>query len=262
MDKFGNSQQLQHARQAATRHGRLLVAATFQDCIVVISIETPKLGNVQTLQVLEPVWRTSSSSKSGGSTTSSCMNTYVACTGIKADATFVISTMRQYCKQLWEQTNIESISQERLTQVLSTILLEFMGYNRGAELSDGILSSQQQQQDETTTKWARPLGVQTLILTPSQPIVLVEPSGVAISYDTVCAIGKDSAQVMKLLKEYPLDNIETLEELQKLLVNAIRKECKRVEGKSSHGAKITVHVMSKHGSVQVSSEPLVLEQSS
>lgn len=232
LDKFGNSVQLQNARQAAIRHGRLLVAAKFKESIVVVSVDTPKLGHLSPNKILEPVWSNS--------------DTYLACTGIKADATFVILTMRDYCKQLWERTNVEQISQERLTLILSNTLLEFMGYNRQAELSDGI--STPQEEKETTT-WARPLGIQTLILTPSCPIVLVEPSGVATSHDHVCAIGKDSAAVMKSLQEHPLDTITTLQELKELLVDTIRQQHQRSEGKPSHG-EIIVQVISKNGKVE------------
>ncbi len=135
LDKFGNSVQLQNARQAAIRHGRLLVAAKFKESIVVVSVDTPKLGHLSPNKILEPVWSNS--------------DTYLACTGIKT-------------------------------------LLEFMGYNRQAELSDGI--STPQEEKETTT-WARPLGIQTLILTPSRPIVLVEPSGVSHEIVTRSSIG-------------------------------------------------------------------------
>lgn len=241
LNKYGNSQQLQNARQAAARHGRLIVAArTSSNKVIVVSVYTPKLGQLQSKNgVLQPLW-------------SSDNGTFLACTGIKADATWLLKTARQYSKRLWDRYDVSSASQERTTRALSHTLLEFMGYNRAQEWSDGVPVEQRGKDDDDEPSWARPLGIQTLIISPSFPIVFVEPSGVAQSLDYV-AVGKDSDAVMRALGErFPLKDEATEEEIKDMLVEIIRKT---IEGVQKQSIDLIVEVASKDG-VEVSLVPL------
>lgn len=236
LDRYGNSIQLQNARQAAIRHGRLVVAAKFHnhDVVVVVSIYTPQPGKViSTKGVLSKI----------------CSSGYVACTGVKADATYLVEHLREYCKQVWNRFDISDIPQDRMTQALSkTILLEFMGYNRAAEFCDGIV----QKSDEDEVSWARPLGIQTLVIGPSSPIALVEPSGVVQQRADYVAMGKDSDAVMRALQErFPTEKDATLEEFKDLLIDAIQQT---VEGQKQ-STELIVEVVSEDG-IEVSSMPL------
>ena len=239
LDKYGNSIQLQNARQAAVRHGRLVVAARslHDDAIVVVSVQTPKLGkllqpNTTKPGVLQKLWTEDAA----------C---YLACTGVKADATWLVHTMRQYSKRLWDRYDVGDISQERMTQALSQTLLEFMGYNRAQEWNDGVKVG------EDETSWGRPLGLQTIVISPSSPIVLVEPSGVTQSLEYV-AIGKESDAVMRALRErYTSNSATTMRELKDLLVDIIRQQ---IEGQRQ-STELIVEAVSKEG-VEVSSVPL------
>lgn len=247
LDKYGHSIQLQNAREAAARHGRLIVAASTasNEETVVISVYTPKMGllhHSKTDGVLQKLWTDESKNNDAP-----C---HLACTGVKADATWLIQTMRQYAKRVWDRYDIASISQERMTQALSRTLVEFMGYNRAREWQDGV--GVEKSGGDDASSWARPLGIQTLIISPSSPIVLVEPSGVAQTHEYV-AIGKDSSAVMRALRERFPSNAGacTVEELKELLMDVIQKT---IEGQKS-STELIVEVVSKHG-VEVSSVPL------
>jgi len=238
LDRYGNSVQLQNAREAAARHGRLIVAAksTENNAIVVISVYTPKLGQLPSSTtrpgVLEHVW------------TDGCA--FLACTGVKADAMWLTQTMRQYSKRLWDRYDVSSMSQERMTQALSQTLLEFMGYKREKEWQDGVGVGDSTSGEEEPL-WARPLGIQTLIISPTSPIVLVEPSGVAQSLEYV-AVGKNSDAVMRALRERYSTDGATVDELKELLVDVIRQQ---VEGQKQ-STELIIEVVSEKG-VKVSS---------
>jgi 20S proteasome alpha/beta subunit len=238
LDKYGNSIQLKHAREAASRHGRLIVAArSSREVVVVVSIYTPKLGQLTT----------SSSSSSSvlqrlllGDT-----SLYLACTGVKADATWLVQTMRRYSIRLWERYDVANLTPTRISQAISQALLGFMGYDRSQEYHDGVTVGGA---DTKNDSWARPLGIQTLIVSPHS-LILVEPSGIAQPYMEYVAVGKESAAIQRVLQErYRSD--ASAEEIQELVINIIRET---VEGQAS--AELVVEVVSKDG-VEVSSVPL------
>lgn len=238
LDKYGNSIQLKHAREAASRHGRLIVAArSSREVVVVVSIYTPKLGQLTT---------SSSSSPSVlqrlllGDT-----SLYLACTGVKADATWLVQTMRRYSIRLWERYDVANLTPTRISQAISQALLGFMGYDRSQEYHDGVTVGGA---DTKNDSWARPLGIQTLIVSPHS-LILVEPSGIAQPDMEYVAVGKESAAIQRVLQErYRSD--ASAEEIQELVINIIRET---VEGQAS--AELVVEVVSKDG-VEVSSVPL------
>jgi 20S proteasome alpha/beta subunit len=233
LDKYGNSIQLKHAREAASRHGRLIVAARSSSEVVVVSVYTPKLGQI---------------------TTNSCVlqrlllgdtSVFLACTGVKADATWLLRTMRDYSVRLWERYDLEILGTRRISQAISQALLEFMGYNRNQEYHDGVSLSKSGKNDDA---WARPLGIQTLLISP-QSLTLVEPSGIAQSELSYVAVGKESAAIQRILREKYRPDLST-KEMQEILMEIIRET---VEGQAL--AELVVEVVSKDG-VEVSSVPL------
>jgi 20S proteasome alpha/beta subunit len=240
LDKYGNSIQLKHAREAASRHGRLIVAArSSREVVVVVSIYTPKLGQL-----------TTSSSSSSSSVLQRLLlgdtSLYLACTGVKADATWLVQTMRRYSIRLWERYDVANLTPTRISQAISQALLGFMGYDRSQEYHDGVTVGVGA--DTKNDSWARPLGIQTLIVSPHS-LILVEPSGIAQPDMEYVAVGKESAAIQRVLQErYRSD--ASAEEIQELVINIIRET---VEGQAS--AELVVEVVSKDG-VEVSSVPL------
>jgi 20S proteasome alpha/beta subunit len=120
-----------------------------------------------------------------------------------------------------------------------------MGYDRSQEYHDGVTVGGA---DTKNDSWARPLGIQTLIVSPHS-LILVEPSGIAQPDMEYVAVGKESAAIQRVLQErYRSD--ASAEEIQELVINIIRET---VEGQAS--AELVVEVVSKDG-VEVSSVPL------
>lgn len=233
LDKYGNLIQLKHAREAASRHGRLIVAArTSREVVVVVSIYTPKLGQLTTSSsVLQRLLLGDTS-------------LYLACTGVKADATWLLQTLRHYSTRLWERYDVANLAQTRIAQAVSQALLGFMGYDRSQEYHDGVTVGG----DPRNDSWARPLGIQTLIVS-SHSLTLVEPSGIAQPDMEYVAVGKESAAIQRVLQErYRPD--ASAEDMQELVIDIIRET---VEGQAS--AELVVEVVSKDG-VEVSSVPL------
>jgi 20S proteasome alpha/beta subunit len=152
--------------------------------------------------------------------------------------------MRDYSVRLWERYDLEILGTRRISQAISQALLEFMGYNRNQEYHDGVSLGSGKDDDA----WARPLGIQTLLISP-QSVTLVEPSGIAQSELSYVAVGKESAAIQRVLREKYRPDFST-KEMQEILVEIIRET---VEGQAS--AELVVEVVSKDG-VEVSSVPL------
>lgn len=244
LDKYGNSIQLKHAREAALRHGRLIVAARCDASreTVVVSISSPKLGQVSPFRegVLERLLLGDESPL------------FLACTGIKADATWLQTTMQQYSKRLWERYDVDKLSVHRISQAVSETLLSFMGFDRSLEYHDGIgsvIPKTSNSDNDQSSSWARPLGVQTLVVT-SNSLLLVEPSGIASANLSHVAIGKESEAIQRALREQYASKAATTQELKDLLISIIRET---VQGQAS--AKLIVEVVSEDG-VNASATPL------
>jgi 20S proteasome alpha/beta subunit len=152
--------------------------------------------------------------------------------------------MRDYSVRLWERYDLETLDTRRISQAISQALLEFMGYNRKTEYHDGVSL----RSDDNEDAWARPLGIQTLLIS-FQSLTLVEPSGVAQSDLEFVAIGKESAAIQRVLREKYRPDLTT-NEIQQLVLAIIQQT---MEGQAF--AELVVEIVSKDG-VKVSSVPL------
>lgn len=245
LDKYGNSVQLEHARQAAARHGRTLVAAVCvpENAVVVASVHRPKPGVLtKNKKVVHRL-----SLHSGG---------FVACTGVRGDAAWLMETLREYATRVWERYNVDEISSERYSHAVSQAMLEFMKYNRQDEYTDGAGPVVMMDDEERDPGWARPLGVQAMVLTPSSSssscLTVIEPSGIPFQ-PKAFAMGKDSQLLNELLrKRYSVT--ASSEEIQQLLVDILQETLQ--EPSNGESIELVLEIVTKDG-VDVSHVPLI-----
>ena len=148
-------------------------------------------------------------STSGGTTTASMI-----CTGIKADARWLLHAMREYQARTWERYDTAA-TPKRVALAVAQVLLDFMGYARNQEFLDGVGPVLAER------SWARPLGVQTLVVAHQAPLTLLDPSGVMEEY-SAHAMGRDSQVCLDELELLYTPNMTT-EELQELLVDIVQR---------------------------------------
>ena len=199
LDKYGNSVQLEHATEAATRYGTSVIAAKGTNGVVVISIRRSTPGVSTPLTLIESL-----------SLHEPCVG--LVCTGVKADAKWLVSTVRNHRRRIWETYDLHNLSKKSLQNVVAQALLTFMGYNRDKELHDGLSVDS----EET---WARPLGVQTMIVSHDGPVTLIEPSG-SIQHWHAQAIGKNCREFRETLERRFTPNLP-VEEVKQILIDIL-----------------------------------------
>lgn len=216
LDKFGKSVQLQHAREAAFRHGTLVVAtrSTKDKTVVVASIHGAKkpgiISHPQMVNALAP-------------------GMYLACSGIKADSKWFLEKLLDYQKRQWDVYD-RYASPDKLKPVISQIFLQFMGYERKKELTDMMIF------DKKNDIWGRPMGVMSLLLTPTS-ISLIDPSGI-IQEQLAYAIGKDSDQVndeLEKVLEPEMTTKEVKDMLKSMLTMSFKGKTLLIETISAQG---------------------------
>jgi 20S proteasome alpha/beta subunit len=259
LNKYGNSIQLEHAREASERHGRLVVAGLSQEGdVVVVSLYTPRLGIVDD----SPYLMHALQNTSHGQKNVCCL---MVCTGVKADVTWLVQCLRDYQKRQWERyddsddDNISSTT-TNVVKAISTALLDFMGYKREAELVDGaglVVTRRggDDDNDSDSTGWARPLGVQTLVLRHGSPITLLQPSGVAQSFYAY-AMGKGGATARRLLEEQFQSNTLSTGQVKDLLLEIIKDVVSDTAAQKKNRMEVTVEILSRHGKMEQSRIPL------
>ena len=203
LDGFGNSKQVEYAQQAASAGGRLaLVAAATQDdesssTIVVVSMGTMPLVHRISLHPNTDHHETDGMLALCG-------------VGFQGDLAWLVHQLRTYCKTIWERYDSPTVSVSSIAHVVSHLMSRFQGYPVQDELWNPLL--QPQTQDEEPQEWARPLGLDVLLLsTTSSSMLRVDPSGSIASIPTVItpshqrisyvALGtKHSEQIQEQLK--------------------------------------------------------------
>lgn len=244
LDKYGNSVQLRHARESSSRYGTLIVAARSSTEVVVVSLFTPRPGVLtHSRSVLERVSSIDPES------------TMMICTGVKADASWLVRLMREYSSRAWERYNVAP-SPSRVADALSEAFLSFMGYDRSLEWHDGVgpVIMDSGDEDDVSNQWARPLGVQALVVSPTAShVVLVEPSGVQHTH-LAYAIGRESDSVNTQLMKRFKANLDT-QEVRDLLVEVVRNVMQDSSRRIKDETQIVVEILSSQG-VDLSCEPL------
>lgn len=159
LDKYGQTQQLTHAREAALK-GRKIIAASNGETTVVVSkgkqpiLHSINLPILESPNVQEKKWVVG-----------------ICCSGIKGDASWLISQVQQYVGRVWERYNHHEIASPAIAHYISRLLGSFLQmYDLENEWQAGVRRE--------AAEWARPLGVQTMILSSSDPnILILDPSG-------------------------------------------------------------------------------------
>ena len=144
-------------------------------------------------------------------------------TGVKADVEWIRNTLRQYLSQTWERYQDTSTS----LWAISHLLLQFMNPTPSYSHAVGLTT--------TKTPWARPCGIQVLLLqlstataattttTTIPALTLVEPSGVCQNYQAY-AMGRDSQVCREEMKLQPKIHDMTTEEIQEWLVDIVQRK--------------------------------------
>jgi 20S proteasome alpha/beta subunit len=246
LDQSGHSIQLKHAREAAHRHGRLVVAAACQNdknkyngedtstaaggtggTVVVVSLGNRPMVHSITLPM------TSSDSSSGGGMLALC------CTGVKGDVNWLVMQVQQHVAKIWERYNHHPISSSSMAHFVARLLGSFNGDDADIEWQSGLRRSSGESSDQKDSSWARPLGIQTLLLSTMEDpyILMIEPSGRVLTTKKkkkgnddassswwCAAMGKDSDAVNAKLQQknskeifVDLDSLDASQLQEKLL---------------------------------------------
>lgn len=248
LDKFGASVQLKHAREAATRHGRLIVGAIMttgmtecnihQDQIsdsttrthgLTSSLVVVSVGNRQVVRSLTLPLPSSHDDKDKNMVA-------MCCTGIKSDADWLIRHMQKYVANVWETYDHHPMETSALAYWLSRLLGSYQDNDLEEEwqssIRRGLAKESSSQRHDTTieSSLARPLGLQTILFSTSSTInepnlLRVEPTGRVFRAETTnsfafVTIGKQSEVLKERLLRSSLD-ISIPVDLEQLLVEEI-----------------------------------------
>lgn len=207
LDQFGNSVQLKHAREAARRHGSLVVAASGgkDNNVVVVSLGNRPMLHSITLPTLED-------------DDSSC-SLALCCTGVKGDANWLVHEVHLQVAKIWERYNHHP-SSPAIAHLVARLLGSFGGEDVDQEWQSSI--------PRESADWARPLGIQTMIASTKEPsILMLEPSGSVLQTKSKkngiswCTMGKDSDSFQEKLDRLELDESEGSDALQDKLVQLL-----------------------------------------
>lgn len=283
LDKFGNAQQVRYAREAALRYGRLVLAAKYPppttreedeeaECSVIVltlvdvrpdlvmesaPLETTEQQSIQLLNhILPPAVRSLDTSPPNDHYQNHRQHALLAlaCTGIKPDAVWLMQTIRDYVKRIWQRYDTFHYSVDEMANAISQAMGSFWNHPRNLEWNHGagpVVGNTERDDDEdddNPAPWSRPLGVQALVLStnPRDLLVVVEPSGVAQASATAVAIGQYSQQVIPQLfkKVSSLRRpIKSSDDLLDLMLQAVRQTV----GSDFKKKMILIEILSSHG---------------
>jgi hypothetical protein len=198
LDKFGNAVPLKHAREAAVRHGRLVVAAAtaatqtspFSSAsspisppqnpenseIVVVSVGNRSLVSSLTLPLAFAATTTTNHNHNHHIDPMVAM----CCTGVKSDADWLTRQMQAYVSKVWERYDLHPMSTGALAHWLARLLGRYQQPSSSEDdddddewqssVSRGAASrkrSSRRQEQAFESSLSRPLGVQTILLSTS-----------------------------------------------------------------------------------------------
>ncbi|GAX28088.1 hypothetical protein FisN_2Hh093 [Fistulifera solaris] len=174
LDENGQSKQLQHAKQAALQHGTLILAVKHaNETIHIVSVATTSPHRRQRpLAVVHTI----------------TPNTFLLCSGVQADARWLIDKLRQLHLQM--QVRYGSSGAGWAQRLSSLYRAVFWG------IPDDSNPWQHTRWLELE-RWGRPLGVQSILIEQKQ-LCAIEPSGGIMEPDQpVVAIGRHSADILR-----------------------------------------------------------------
>lgn len=155
LDEFGDTVQLKHAREAALRHGRLVVAAANREELLVVSVGKRPL--VSSLTLPFPSNDQTLGSQSRNITVAMC------CTGVKSDADWLTRHMQGYISRVWERYDLPQIGISALAHWLARLLGSFQDDGVTDEWQSSI-ARRIPKGEELEYSCSRPLGVQAMLL--------------------------------------------------------------------------------------------------
>lgn len=183
LDESGQSIQLQHAGQAATSQGNLVMAIKHENnTIHILSVVHQHKHHHQRHRPLDLVHTITP-------------NAFVACSGVQADTRWLVETLRLQQKQIQLRYGSSSGSSNWAQRLASVYRAVFWGLPE----DDKNNKWQHARFLQLERRWGRPLGVHTIVLEGNQ-LSVVEPSGVILCDDDtnrVVAIGKYSSEILR-----------------------------------------------------------------
>jgi 20S proteasome alpha/beta subunit len=197
LDQYGNSEQIQNAKKAATLHGTLVVAAydTAKKHTIVLSLrDRSHSGFIASNDMVQLIHRNPSFIRS------SSQHVAMVCTGIKGDANWLVERVRAYSHRVWTRYNT-FLDSSGAASAVAQYMLRFWGYeDEDEEWAPSLLLDEMKRQGNQHI-WSRPLGLVVMILSSQLPYVyVVEPSGIIQQYRAF-AMGKHSNNVLEKLSE-------------------------------------------------------------
>jgi 20S proteasome alpha/beta subunit len=216
LDQYGNSEQIQNSKKAATLHGTLVVAAcdTAKNHTIVLSLRDRSHSGfiASNNDMVQLIHRNPSFIRS------SSQHVAMVCTGIKGDANWLVERVRAYSHRVWTRYNT-FLDSSGAASAVAQYMLRFWGYDdEDEEWAPSLLLDEMKRQDNQHI-WSRPLGLVIMILSSQLPyIYVVEPSGIIQQYSAF-AMGKYSNNVLEKLSE--VINVEG-GDLQGRLLNLIQ----------------------------------------
>jgi hypothetical protein len=180
------------------------------------AVGTSSTGIVHWLWSPPPAYDPSSTSNSGSGSGSGSTTSCMVCTGVQADAVWLVGQMQSYQKNRWERYNNNRA--DSLATAVADCMRLFWGHSARNMWHGAAWKSVMDDNDNSDDSWARPLGVRALVLQGSE-WYLVEPSGVVQRCDDrVCCMGPNSPAIQaKLLEAFDKQEQEKRE--QQLLGN-------------------------------------------
>lgn len=243
LDSSGVAVQLRHARAAADEQGRLLIGVVLGEDVYILSPTMSNRSHRRVVTVSPPLAHPITP-PSGG--------TYVACSGIQADARWLIRQLREYSKAVWLRYNTHTTSSD-VAEVCGAIQrIVFWDYPETPQWQSlaGMLD---------LAKWGRPLGVRTIVISWSNDpsgrnvghLRVVEPSGIIEEchpkVPLVC-IGKHSSVIHARLHEALL--VEQREEGDEVGPDHLRKIlCAILPAVAPSLTQVQVEVLSATGNI-------------
>jgi len=200
LDEYGNAVQIQHAQAAADQRGRLVLALRRpknkknddRAVVWILSPAAPKAAHhrISSLsatqqRLLQPVSSPEPPTVLRSTTLTTSNNqqhsaVYLCCTGVQADATWLLQAVRRYATGLAERYG--SHQPRSVAYAVAHYQSQFWNNSNGDECWTTTLLAQGRQQQQPS--WGRPLGVRSLVVTCCLSddnmirLQVVEPSGV------------------------------------------------------------------------------------
>lgn len=228
LDNSGQVSQLKYAQSAADQQGRLVIVAEVKEdddtAICVISpIEEKRkcqreieISTNNLVDLISPVTATQQPFLA------------VVCSGIRADAQWLIAVLRQYAKSV--KVRYDTVGQ--VVSLVAAVVAVKRAVVWGERSVEGSHLNRRQELTKQIDGWGRPLGLRSIVIgcnelgkgkTPGWGIHVVEPSGISWTANECVCIGKGSSEVQsKLAKILNKEtNLVSKEDLRRLLFDDV-----------------------------------------